>query len=257
MPNLRVSDLPALCFALLAACVGGQTGSEGAKGTRGVHNVGDPCSQDRDCEQQLATALKALATARAPVATRLLGASCDPVPAGCASPQARYCHCSYAPEPFDKPLTLDLGANTGCALYSRSLACLEAAGDFAGCERAACSCVETCQDALDRMRDDDARSFAVEARHAVCEHETCRFVLRIDDRCYAGAWPEAWSATYDCALSDQALLAADAAACGNGGCSAPSVATGSICIRDPGVIGVGGDGGLAACSGGGAGGSAP
>jgi hypothetical protein len=248
MRSLRFQHWFTLCFALLAACAGGQTGSEGAKGTKGVPTIGDPCTVDRDCQQQLQFALQGLAAPHAHLPVKLLGASCEPVPVGCASPAARYCHCTYTPKAVEKPASFELGVGADCTLYGRSLGCLASSSDFAGCDATACSCVEACQGALDRMSADDERNFDVQARRAVCEHEACRFVLRIDDRCYAGAWPVPGSPTYDCALSDQALLAADASR---------SDSTSPVCDTSPRVTSLGSDPGFSACQPGSDAGSRP
>ena len=70
-----------------------------------------------------------------------------------------------------------------------------------------------------RLSADAARVFDTQVRHASCGGVYCDIVVRVEDRCYVRS--PSTSPAYDCALSDDQILAAERARLGG------SVSTGA------------------------------
>ena len=103
-----------------------------------------------------------------------------------------------------------LGNRETCDVFGRGTSCLFRSCEFKGCDPATpTSCDDVCADVASRIAADNAASFDVALRTAYCEKPSClcRNTYRLAERCYASFGPTPTS--YDCALSDQAIVAAD------------------------------------------------
>jgi hypothetical protein len=208
-------------FAALAASSAcsqsGQTGSPATSGGSGGGpatggQAGAPvgpaeCQADADC------------TAGMPVAqwTEPLAASITLVSATCAqSDPLPACNCAAHVVPSDGSAydtTFTAGARgfpeaQGCSEFGRAGSCLYCAAEFPGChvESPDTGCASVCDDLVERVRQEWQRTYTVDVRVARCVSNRCERVVEIDGRCYVGeVLPD--SAGYDCALSDEALLA--------------------------------------------------
>ncbi len=163
------------------------------------------CVAHSDCQGFAAD----VASLSAPVdAVRTLGDSrCQ---ASLNGPQCTQCVCEIRVEDGGSARTypLSLGLRTDCDAWSRSGECLLPASDFAGCtvgEEG--SCAAACEEALGRVEADDRRTFSVDLRTAQCASDGfCDYVVQVDDFCYASL-PGPAKPTFDCALSDEEILA--------------------------------------------------
>lgn len=209
------------CFAIalvaaLCACAGGQTGSEGfsPQAVGGSAAVEPPpkveCSTDEHCHLRLRNLTGALQLPASSAARQLVGASCARS-ASCDAAATSSCTCSFtrAGSTHEEQLSL---SGQPCALYGRSFSCLLPAAELAACAPGSCDCKQQCERAFDLLAADDARAAQVQERVARCENGTCKYVVALDDRCYAGTLPSVASPVIDCALSDDALLDAAEAA---------------------------------------------
>jgi hypothetical protein len=144
--------------------------------------------------------------------------------------------------------TLLIGpTGVACSLASRGGGCLWDTTQWPACDPASkISCVGTCYDAEGRLAIDAARVFESEVRLARCGQVYCDIVVRVEDRCYVRSPSE--SPAYDCALSDDQIIAAERARIGTLSTGAGGT-SGSI-----GTTSVSGTGGTSG-SGGGSGGS--
>jgi len=142
-------------------------------------------------------------------ASVILGTSQGP------SYQGPACHC-----PLEGGGTLMIGpSGLPCSLPSRGGDCLWDTTAWPACDpMVADSCVATCADAEARLAADEAHVFETDVRFARCGAVYCDIVIRIDDRCYVRG--PTVSPAYDCALSDDQILAAERArvAAMGGGC---------------------------------------
>lgn len=195
---------------VLGACVGGQTGSEGA--TEAVRPpapsttpppADGPRCDDSACQARFEQRFRALRAPSTAEPRRLLDARCVATP-DCVNLPATTCVCSTRQGGSLERVAV--GGNE-CALHGRSLACLWPAAEVAACQPGSCDCVQTCERANALLDADDVRSVAVTARSAMCVGGgVCKYVLALDDRCYAGALPDVEATVLDCALSDDQLL---------------------------------------------------
>jgi len=102
-----------------------------------------------------------------------------------------------------------------CSLSSRGGGCLWDTTAWPACDPAvADSCDATCAEAEARLAADAAHIFDTQVRLAVCDGVSCNIVIRVDDACYVRS-PTSRHA-YDCALSDEQILAAERARLGGG-----------------------------------------
>jgi hypothetical protein len=93
-----------------------------------------------------------------------------------------------------------------CSLGGRAGACLWDTTTFPACDQQPASfCADVCADVEARLAADFARGVDASVRLARCGAVYCEIVLRVEDRCYAGV---ALGTAYDCALTDEQILAA-------------------------------------------------
>lgn len=138
-----------------------------------------------------------------------------------------------------------------CSLTSRGGGCLWDTTAWSACDpTVADSCAATCADAEARLAADAARVFDTEVRLARCGGVYCDIVIRVDDRCYVRG-PN-MSPAYDCALSDDQILAAERArlsGTSTGGTSGSGVTGGTTGASSGGASGAGGVDGAGGSSG--------
>ncbi|MEO7036794.1 MAG: hypothetical protein ABI548_22785, partial [Polyangiaceae bacterium] len=140
------------------------------------------------------------------------------------------CHCEQAFGDSDvaSPQSdLLLGYRTGCDVAGRSGDCLYGCSEFPGCDPGdATSCQALCADLDARLDADAERTFDAALRSAVCTTDGacgCRSVFRVEDHCYAGQ--AKLDTPYDCALTDEAILAQAFSASGGGVAGSSGTAT--------------------------------
>jgi|GEM_PF-5030016 len=178
----------------------GQTGSPGAV----------ECSSDADCEERLLAYATQLAEP-IPEANTFTAAACtemnvftDEWHTGPA------CEC----ERSDKDGLWPMGpAGVGCLLSGRLETCLYDDDEFPGCSIGDPeSCVEVCAQAEARLAVDNSLQYEVSPRSAECKDGSCATVVQIGERCYTGVSGGTPTGDYDCSLSDEEILAQQAAA---------------------------------------------
>jgi hypothetical protein len=106
---------------------------------------------------------------------------------------------------------INLGLKPGCDQEGRSLDCLATCKAFTGCDPSVTtSCDAACASLSEELDADNAKTFDVAARVAKCSNSgaRCDAVFRIESRCYT--YSSYTTRTYDCSLTDDAILAADA-----------------------------------------------
>jgi hypothetical protein len=97
-----------------------------------------------------------------------------------------------------------------CSVYARTPSeCLYCGTEFSGCSiDSPQSCDAICSDLAQRYDGEMQRSFAINSRVARCgEDFTCEYVTEIEGVCYARNPTESEIPGFDCALSDEQILA--------------------------------------------------
>jgi hypothetical protein len=156
------------------------------------------CTADSEC----AAICAGFVEAAAPLAQsvyRITDARCEMIgfAGGASSPG---CSC----ETEGGSLVLAASSPDECLHYGRDRTCLYAQGELPGCSLDdVSSCDAACADLQARLDADAQRALDVEVRRATCDGAYCDCVLRIEDGCYVNAD----LTRYDCALSDDAILA--------------------------------------------------
>lgn len=225
----RPASVLVLLALAFAGCTGGQTGDEGAVGrgaggtmggsgmggsgamTPGGGTPGPECTTDAHCRARIEDDIGVLSKPRDERPRQLLRARCVAGVDTCPGPT--HCECDFYVEGREDVAVLTLGTGyyrstgdfDGCDVRSRAFGCIGATDAFAGCDAAKKgSCNAACQAALDAVAADAARTFDVDVRHATCVEQSCRIVVRVDDRCYTPS--EGSVLGYDCALSDDSII---------------------------------------------------
>lgn len=182
---------------------GGETGSMGPS----------ECIESSDCVE-IAEASAARLSEPLVLDRELIAAECvardENDSYNCCYHEPAVCFCYYGwngDQTRDRGNAMVLGNRADCDEYGRDRSCVSPASDFAGCDVEDESSCDTACDTLDaRVTAHLAQSFDAEARTATCtESGACRIVLRIEDRCYASF--SQLAKAYDCALSDEEILA--------------------------------------------------
>jgi hypothetical protein len=103
--------------------------------------------------------------------------------------------------------TVTLGpSGSGCSVQGRASDCLYDSAQFEGCTAGVAeSCAEACWQATLRIRVDEIEQ-DYEIRRAACVEGACESVVRISDECFTGVTLGRATGTYDCSLSDDAIL---------------------------------------------------
>jgi hypothetical protein len=235
MTRTRIAELVALALALGACNHGGQSGDEGSPGGAGSpgEGAGMPgggmsgggigggggisgmtgmmppefeCSSDAQCGEYVQDLAGDLERRAAQPELALHEARCI---TGCVEPTACACVYTIAGRAYlDAVNVFVLGGSTGCDVYGRAPYCLEQPDAFSGCEPDdPASCEAACASALDVVQT-DAAGYAVDVRTAECVERDCRWVWRIDDRCFAGSIARGGKGDLEqpCALSDAEIL---------------------------------------------------
>lgn len=113
------------------------------------------------------------------------------------------CECR---SPFRAPAVLAVDAGGGCLVYGRSLRCLYAADEFAGCDPTRLdACEARCAELERRQAADAATTFDAGVHGAVCDRGECGCVLEIEGECFEASVP----VSFDCARSAQDILGVD------------------------------------------------
>jgi hypothetical protein len=160
-----------------------------------------------------------------PAPRRLVSATCQRT-SDCGSLE-RVCSCEIARgDAGPDPLLL---GGAGCALLGRLPGCLWPQAELPLCQPGTCDCPNACKHAIALLEADDARPLQGHARAAKCVAGSCRYVISVDDRCYAEL-PVRESLEVDCSQPDEVLLQR-APAPRSGSCSDAYV---TACRVDPG-----------------------
>jgi hypothetical protein len=190
------------------------TGTDPMNGQTG--SIGQAvCVDDADCAKKVEDIVGGL---RMPIQTgrHLIGSEC--FARGSADPAMFFSHptacaCYYGTsdgDPRSWASAVPLGLKPACNVEGRSLDCLSWCSDFVGCDPAdKTSCDAPCAELATRIDQDNARTFDVQIRYAKCAAGggRCDAVFRIENRCYTHT--SYTTRTYDCSLTDAAILAAD------------------------------------------------
>jgi hypothetical protein len=99
----------------------------------------------------------------------------------------------------------------GCFARGRAGDCLWDDSEFEACSEGDPACRTHCAELDKRYAADAAKTFDVEIRASACLNDTCHFVLRIEDQCYADHSFES-GRRFDCALSDAEILERESSA---------------------------------------------
>ena len=191
---------PLILSILLAATLGA-----GCLGTDSGNPPGPvACTSGADCGPTCGAYLEDAAP-RAASVYQFTGASCALISIAGESGPAPSCSCEL---PGGGAIALAGGGADGCLVYGRDRTCL-----YGRDERPACSlddptsCDAACGDLQARLDADAQRTLDVELRLASCHApgpgSRCECVVRIEERCFV----DADLTSYDCALSDAAILA--------------------------------------------------
>lgn len=215
----RPSTLALGFLALLAACGASPASSVATDHPDGTAPTGVgacECSDDAFCEAQADTFLAEVSQPRH-LDRHYVGAECvarDPHDSlRCCYSRPAVCLCYFAWGDTNARVpenALILGNRTTCDVDSRDQSCLYRSCEFAGCDPAvAASCDAACADVVARLAAHETETFEVERRKTYCDPKSClcRGVYRIGDRCFAGRNP--FARAYDCALDDDAIIAAE------------------------------------------------
>jgi len=162
----------------------------------------EACVTDEECMTRLLGAIDGMK--RPSDFGVLVAAECVTGDPSCGS--APVCHCVNG--------TVDglagafaIGGDPSCDYYDRGGACVLPRSAFTGCDPSdVCSCVDQCERAFGTVRDAWARIPEFEARYAHCTDNSCRVVLRVDDRCYADFTPDPAIQSYDCSLPNDEII---------------------------------------------------
>jgi len=187
----------------ITAMHGGETGSMGAR----------ECAASSSCLEVAEARVDGL---REPLVLNreIIGTEClardENSSDNCCFHMPAVCLCYYGwdgDQTRDRGNAMILGNRADCDEYGRDQSCLVPASDFAGCDvEDASSCDAPCAELDAKVVAHSAQTFDAEVRSATCtDRGECRVVHRIEDRCYASF---GYAVTvYDCALSDQEILA--------------------------------------------------
>lgn len=170
-----------------------------------LSNSPTACATDAECMTRLQAAADELRAARELPSRTLVEATCEPS----ECPRDLFCRCVYVTREGHEVSAeaLSLGFDERCDLFGRSGDCLVPASEAPVCDPDdGCSCAAQCERALAASASDAERTIDAEARFARCVDDMCQGVLRVEDRCYVGFGVEPDQQTYDCALSDSAIL---------------------------------------------------
>lgn len=191
------SILPAiLLVAMLAVgCLGTDSGNPSGPAE---------CRADADCRE----ACEALVQEAAPLAAspyQFTGARCELIAIAGESGPAPGCSCELGE---GGSISLVGGSADPCLYYGRDRTCLYGRDELPACSLdEPASCDAACDDLQARLDADARRALEVELRLASCHApgagSRCECVVRIEDACYVSAD----LTSYDCALSDAAILA--------------------------------------------------
>jgi hypothetical protein len=129
-----------------------------------------------------------------------------------------------------------LGA-PGCAHFGRGYRCILEENEVTDCDPTrADACQSTCATLHERLTEDAQKSYDASLRYQACRkvcpnepgaNDVCEFIVRVNGQCYRStSGAGLGTAAYDCALSDQEILAmpanlSDTSA--GGGTSVPTV----------------------------------
>jgi hypothetical protein len=199
---------------------GAGAGTEAAAGTSGGSMVGGvgacECSNDAFCVAQEDDFLNGLKTAYESN-LHYVGAECvardrnDPRRCCFARPNVCLCYFAWGDTDARVVENAEILGNRydACDVGDKAQGCLYRSCEFQGCDPAdATSCDAACADVAARITADNAKAYDVERRSAHCDPTNClcRAVHRIGDRCYGTR--DLWAQSYDCSLSDAAIIAA-------------------------------------------------
>lgn len=191
------------------------TGTGAGTGGPGPSSGACECFNDAVCVESAAAFVEDLNQPRRIDGRRYIGAACitrnNNDSRRCCFARPAVCACYYGWNGSTERIMDNaeiLGNRTTCDVWDRAQGCLYSSCEFLGCDPSdASSCDAVCDEVMARLAADEARTIEVTTRTTYCNRVscTCRTVHRIADRCYASRSPVAKA--YDCALSDDAILA--------------------------------------------------